>query len=283
MANTITRTNPGALAAGSGLTFRANLNADRDTVYGHTDQLEREIETCVADYFGDGTLPANAAALYIDNPIAGRVYCPVDYVAIVGGVPVKTTAIISQGYTAAALNHVYLVVSTSGVLSLRVATGAVSEGDNELWIADVTAVPAIDNTPAGKVTALIAASKLAVAIAAAIGGTPTITVAAEAADIIKVTVQLNDSAGNVLTAAHHCLCWLSDAAGGAMTATAPDGGVAIAAFGTLLNEGYADYQIITNSAGKFDLNITESGTPTWYLNVVNQSGRIYSSAAITFA
>ena len=150
MANLIDRSNPGDLSGAGANTFRTSLNNDRDIVYDHATDLETEIETVCAEYFGTGTMPGNAALLYIDDPTPGRVYCPVDYLAVIGGVPVKTSAIIYQSYTASALNHVYLVVGTDGTLTLRVATGAVSEGENELWIADVTAVPAIDNEPTGK-------------------------------------------------------------------------------------------------------------------------------------
>jgi len=282
---TVDRGYPGDLAAGLG--FRTALNADREDAYGHLEGLEVSVET-LADYFGNGTLPSNTAVCYINNPVAGRVYCEVGYMAIVGGVPVVTAAVIDQGYTAAALNHVYLVVDTSdGSLSLRVATGAVSEGANELWIADVTAVPAIDNTPVGKATALIVASKLAVALSALIQGTPTFTVGAEAANIINVAVQLKDSAGTNLAARHMVHAWLSDAIAGAPPAAddTPDGGVAIGANGTIIEAGHLqDYywEIVSSATGAFDIDITHSAVHTYYLNVEYQ-GQVYTTDAIAFA
>jgi len=161
MANTIQRTNPGDLSAGDGLTFRTNLNSRLALLFGHTDSLERETETFAGEYAGKGTMPGNTAELYIDNPVSGRVYCPVNYKAVIGGAPVITLGILEQGYTGSALNHVYLVVATDGALSLRVATGAVEEAANELWIADVTAVPEIENEPTGKVYAWLDADNLA--------------------------------------------------------------------------------------------------------------------------
>lgn len=152
MSDTILRADPGALAAGTGLSFRTNLNADRAIVYGHLTALEAALELLASSYCGKGTIPGGSQNLYIDDPVSGRVYCPVGYAAVITGAPVITTAIISQAYTPSELNYVYLVVSTSGVLSLRVSTTA-SEAANELLIATVTAVPAIDNAPSGKVYA----------------------------------------------------------------------------------------------------------------------------------
>ena len=154
MSDTIARANPGDLGAGTGLSFRAALNADRTILYAHVTALEHMIEAMASMYTGKGTMPGNAAELYINTPTAGRVYCPVDYYAVITGVPVRTEGILSQAYEAAVLNHVFLVVSSAGALSLRVSQSA-TEAANELWIADVSAVPAIDNAPAGKAFASI--------------------------------------------------------------------------------------------------------------------------------
>lgn len=145
---------PGDLAAGTGITFRANMNTDRKGLYNGLNLHQVAIEALCDGYIADGTLPGNTAECYIDTPTAGQVYCEVGYQAIVGGVPVVTSAILSDGYTAAALNHVFLVLSSTGALSLRVSTSA-DISANELWIADVSAVPAIDNAPTGKATAYI--------------------------------------------------------------------------------------------------------------------------------
>jgi len=149
VANIIDRSNPGDLASGNGLTFRANLNADRATIYGHIVALETTNEMIGGEFLTDGTLPSNAAVCSIDSPVSGRVYCPIGYKAVINGVAVETTAIISQAYTGSVLNHVFLAVDTAGVLSLRVST-SITAGANDVWIADVTAVPTIDNAPAGK-------------------------------------------------------------------------------------------------------------------------------------
>ncbi len=292
--STIDRTNPGALAAGTGLSFRTDLNNDRAEVYEDLTQLESEMEVLATELLVDGTLPSNTALCYIDNPTAGRVYCPVGYLALVGGVPVETTAILNQGYTGAALNHVYLVVATDGALTLRVATGAVAAGSNELWIADVTAVPAIDNAPAGKITAglptasiadlAVTAAKLAAAVSSMIQGTPAFVVGAEAGNVINVSAQLKDVAGNNIAAKHMIHAWLSDTAGGEATATEPDGGAAIGTNGVIVNAGHLQdwyWEIVTSATGQADLNITHSLAQTWYLNLEYQ-GKVFSSAAITF-
>ena len=149
MANTISRANPGDLAAGTGTTFRTNLNTDRAILYAHLVAIETMLELICSAIFGKGTISVNTAVLTIDDPVAGRVYCPANYMAIIGGAAVKTTATIYQSYTPSVLNHVFLVVATDGTLTLRCSTSA-TEAANELWIADVTAVPAIDNEPTGK-------------------------------------------------------------------------------------------------------------------------------------
>lgn len=151
MPDIIDRSNPGDLAAGTGLTFRTNLNTDRGIVYSHADDLEAEIEAGFHGIFGKGTIFGNTAGLTIDSPVAGRVYVEDGYTAIIGGVPVTTASVAGQDYTDTVLNHVFLVVGTDGALSLRVSTSA-TEAANELWIGDVdaTGAPAVVDEPVGK-------------------------------------------------------------------------------------------------------------------------------------
>lgn len=150
----IYRSYPGDMSAGTGLTFRAGLNADRAKVYGGINALEAMIELLGESLFNTGTLPQNTAALTINSPVAGRVYCPAGYKAMIGGVPIITTATLSQAYTASAMNHVFLVVGTDGTLSLRCGA-TTTAASNECWIGDVTSVPAVDMNPVGKPKILI--------------------------------------------------------------------------------------------------------------------------------
>lgn len=115
-------------------------------------------------------------------------------------------------------------------------------------------------------------------------GTPTITVGSESGDVINVAVQLKDAAGENVASAHVVRAWLSDSAGGEVTSTAPSGSVAIGTNGVVIAEHTAKTHLVVagNASGQFDINITEAGARTWYLNLEYQ-GKLFSSAAITFA
>jgi hypothetical protein len=115
-------------------------------------------------------------------------------------------------------------------------------------------------------------------------GAPTFTIGAEAADVIAVAIQLKDAKGQALPAAHVAQAWLSDAAGGAATATSPSGAVAAGANGLVVRELSPKVHLVlaTNGAGQVDLSITHTGARTWYLNL-EWGGRLYSSGPISFA
>ncbi len=148
MNSKINRAYPGALVSARGDTFLTTFNSDRSQVYGHSEQLEAQHELLATSFVGKGTIPGNSAECYVDTPVAGRVYCEAGYQAVIGAA-VETSEVISQAYTAGVLNHVFLVLSTTGTLSLRVSTSA-TEGENEVWIADVSDAGVIDNEPVGK-------------------------------------------------------------------------------------------------------------------------------------
>jgi hypothetical protein len=112
------------------------------------------------------------------------------------------------------------------------------------------------------------------------------TVGAEAGNNINVALQVVDALGEDITEAKSFFAWLSDAAGGAPTSTAPDNDVVIGTDGTILLEHTADivFELLTESDGDLDLDIGDTvGTPTFYLNVRLADGSIVSSGAITFA
>lgn len=101
------------------------------------------------------------------------------------------------------------------------------------------------------------------------------TVGAEDANVINVALQLN-TAGSVFA-------YISDNADGSTVAgTAPDT-VAIGTDGLAipLVAGKA-FQLVSESDGDIDINITEDGADTWYLVVVLSTGEIRVSPAITF-
>ena len=127
-------------------------------------------------------------------------------------------------------------------------------------------------------------SALATAIQALVQGTPTFTVGVEGGNKINVAVQLKDAAGSALAAKHVVRAWLSDTAGAAVTNTAPSGAVAIGTKGVVIASKTAKTHLAIASAvdGIFDLDITEAGVATWYLNI-EYAGKLFSSGAITFA
>lgn len=111
------------------------------------------------------------------------------------------------------------------------------------------------------------------------------TVGDEDSNAINVAVQLTDRAGVDLAEAAALPFYLSDDdAGQTPSGTAPDGGIAIGTDGALIEhtDNVAGLAIF-EADGALDIDITESGTETFYLNVVLPNGKIATSGAITFA
>lgn len=111
------------------------------------------------------------------------------------------------------------------------------------------------------------------------------TVGAEATDVINVALQLQSNGKNV-DARSAVLAYLSDdAAGDGVASTAPTGGVAEGTDGEIISEIDADkvFLLKTNATGAIDVDITDTGTPTFHLVVVLPTGKITVSDAITFA
>lgn len=114
---------------------------------------------------------------------------------------------------------------------------------------------------------------------------PTIAVGAESTNVINVTVQLKDAAGDDLAVRGSVLAYLSDDANGdSIAGTAPDGGVAIGTDGLLIAQvANKAFQLVSEADGDIDIDITESGADTWYLILVMPDGRLVASEAITFS
>ena len=113
----------------------------------------------------------------------------------------------------------------------------------------------------------------------------TFTIATQVGTTINVGVQLKDSTGTSVTGVAVMLVYLSDSSNGnELVGTPPTGGTVIGTDGVLVPVlANKMFQIITNTSGHFDLNLTDSGTPSFYMVVVGANGKVLVSSAITFA
>lgn len=113
------------------------------------------------------------------------------------------------------------------------------------------------------------------------------TIGAEATDTINVAVQLNDAAGDAITAPAVVTVFLSAASTGiGIEASAPDD-VTIGTDGSIIAELVTDTCWIIQSAADgaidLDIDLADPATDTFYLVVVLAGGSIAVSDAITFA
>ena len=133
---------------------------------------------------------------------------------------------------------------------------------------------------AGITAGVIAASHLAAAMQAVIPGA-TITAAAEAADVRAITVQVTDAAGVANANRFLARVWIAATAYAVPDAT---GNTVAVTTGTIIETktAHADYVVLTDAAGKVVFNLTVAGAATRYV-MVEIDGRVYASAAITFA
>lgn len=121
--------------------------------------------------------------------------------------------------------------------------------------------------------------------AAGVGGA-TIAVGTEAANVINVAIQLEQPDGTDLATIGVVDVYLSDDSGGdGVATTAPTGGIAIGTDGAVLASVVTNkvLKVSSESDGDIDLDITDTGTPTFYLVVVLPNGEKVISGAITFA
>lgn len=114
-----------------------------------------------------------------------------------------------------------------------------------------------------------------------------ITVGAEATNVVNCAIQLyaDEDAQVELENVATVDYWLSDDSGGAgVAATAPDGGIAIGTDGDIheLVAGKAGY-LTSEADGDIDVDVTESGTDTFYLVIKLPTGRLIVSSALVFA
>lgn len=113
----------------------------------------------------------------------------------------------------------------------------------------------------------------------------TIVVGVEVPDTINVACVFEDAHGKALAAPGSLNYYLADDAVGIVpSGTAPTGGIAIGTDGALIESvtnlsGIA----VSSAAGLIDIDMIDTGTPTFYLVFVLPNGKLAVSAAITFA
>lgn len=111
-----------------------------------------------------------------------------------------------------------------------------------------------------------------------------ISVGAEVADVKNVAIQLKDVGFADLRVAGAVPFYLSSDSAGQAIASAPSGGIAIGTDGLMIEwTTNVAGLLISEADGDIDINFSEAGAGTWYLNLVMPDGRIITSGAITFA
>lgn len=115
-------------------------------------------------------------------------------------------------------------------------------------------------------------------------GSVTFSVGAKVSTTITVGVQLLDVNGQNSIGNHEITAWLSDTAGGAVSGTAADGGIAVSGTGAILlktDTAGLLLRAMTGTTGALNLAVTHSGTHSWFLNV-SVDGIINSSTVLAF-
>lgn len=114
---------------------------------------------------------------------------------------------------------------------------------------------------------------------------PVFTIGSEAANAINVAIQLTDRKNGGDISERVALMWyLASNATGDAIATAPDGGIAIGTDGLLIEHtNNVAGMVVSEVDGDIDVTITESTAKSFYLVLVAPDGKLYPSAAITFA
>jgi len=111
------------------------------------------------------------------------------------------------------------------------------------------------------------------------------TIGAEAANIINVSVQLQDNNGTAVTGIHIVDIYLSNVSTAASFAsTVPDTSVTIGTNGALqdLTGGTFIFRCLTNSSGVFDVNIEHTAVTDFYMSVKLESQKAKISSVISF-
>lgn len=113
-----------------------------------------------------------------------------------------------------------------------------------------------------------------------------LTPGAEASNVVNVAIQAkSDHSQNNLAVRAAFDFYFSDQSDGSnLAATAPSGTVAIGTNGIVMDLTGAKkiFRGVTNAAGAFDINITESGAKTMYVVVIAPNGRLIVSSALSW-
>lgn len=117
-------------------------------------------------------------------------------------------------------------------------------------------------------------------------GLATFTIGTKQTNTINVGVQLNDNHNVAIAQIAHAKVYLSDNSDGStLTGTATSSALAIGTNGVILDTPVSGkiVDVISNAAGKFDLNVIQTASPTTYYMVIEcPDGSIIVSSAITF-
>lgn len=115
-------------------------------------------------------------------------------------------------------------------------------------------------------------------------GAPEVTVSAEVANVVTVSMQLKTLGDVDLIRQGVVWGYLSDdALGNSLAATAPSGGWAIGTDGVILDLIAGKFAIfISEDNGKLDFEVTETGTGEWYFISLLPHGFIVPSDPLTF-
>lgn len=111
----------------------------------------------------------------------------------------------------------------------------------------------------------------------------TLVAGTEDTNVVNVVGTLLDAEGVAVAKRTKLTAYLSDDANGDSLASTGNG-FAIGTDGLLLGELTADhsYVFVTESDGTFDIDITETGTATYYLIVAMPNGELLASDVLTF-
>lgn len=269
-----TATSLGVASFGSGLA----INAAGSVTNAGVTALAATVPLQVSAGTGSVTVsfPVQVANRVLAGPGSGADAAPTFRALVAADLPGGTGTVTSVAMTVPSILSVAgSPVTTTGTLAVTLAT----QVKNKVLAGPVSGA---DAAPTFRVVDI---ADVPASVTAPLPGSPGFTIGGEAGNVINVAVQLKDVTTAALAVQMVCQAWLSDAAGGAVTATAPDTSAAIGTNGVIAFERQTrkEWLLVTDASGRFDLNLGHvAGAGTWYLNL-DHAGRLYSSGAITFA